>query len=259
MSEQMQVPVARNGGATLNVERTASSGGPTVALLNMALMNLSSWQPLLESMPEHFGYVRHDYRGTGGSVYDAARDGLPNLDVLAEDFVALLDALAVERVVVIGSSFGSRVALKTALRFPDRVRALCLVDASIGAPPRTKEQEEGMARARAGRAAGGLPELPARPKWFRHADRDLSLQVFLTAKDISQIQVETLSRITQPTMLATGEFDSNLAGSQLIAAQIAGARVTTIAAASHGAITQRPDAVADVIVRFLEGAGIADG
>ena len=46
---------------------------------------------------------------------------------LASDLVALLDALAIERAVLVGASMGAHTALRVALDRPDRVAALALV------------------------------------------------------------------------------------------------------------------------------------
>ena len=45
--------------------------------------------------------------------------------------VALMDALGIEKAILIGNSAGGTVALSTALRYPERVQALVLVDAAV--------------------------------------------------------------------------------------------------------------------------------
>jgi pimeloyl-ACP methyl ester carboxylesterase len=53
----------------------------------------------------------------------------------AEDLIALLDALGVERAVFAGHSMGTVVSLHTCLMFPNRVRGLVLVGGAAGWPP----------------------------------------------------------------------------------------------------------------------------
>ncbi|HEX7667248.1 MAG TPA: alpha/beta fold hydrolase, partial [Polyangiaceae bacterium] len=67
--------------------------------------------------------VAPDLRAAGQSHFD----GTLSWELLAEDLVALLDRLAIDRALVIGTSMGSGVALRLALDFPDRVAGLVLV------------------------------------------------------------------------------------------------------------------------------------
>jgi len=67
--------------------------------------------------------ITPDLRGAGRSRWS----GPLSWEILAEDAVALLDHLGLERAVVGGVSMGSAVALRTALSAPDRVAALAVV------------------------------------------------------------------------------------------------------------------------------------
>lgn len=75
-----------------------------------------------------------DCRGHGdsGKPHDAAAYAG---DKRARDVIAVLDALSIERADVAGYSMGGMIALATALRFPERVRALVV----IGAHPFAQE------------------------------------------------------------------------------------------------------------------------
>ena len=65
----------------------------------------------------------------------------------ADDAAALLDALAAAPAVVIGRSYGGTVAIDLALRYPDRVRALVVLegDASRELAPATAEWVDALA------------------------------------------------------------------------------------------------------------------
>ena len=102
------------------------------------------------------GPVGVDLRGRGDS--DKPESGY-SLEAHAADVVRVLDHLGLESAVLAGHSMGAFVALKTALLFPDRVRAIVLLDGGwprVESPPRdmTEEEkqeaaalEEGLARA----------------------------------------------------------------------------------------------------------------
>ena len=77
------------------------------------------------------GLVGVDLRGRGDS--DKPDSGY-SLEVHADDVIRVLDHLGLENATIAGHSMGAFVATKTALLYPDRVRALVLLD---GAWPRT--------------------------------------------------------------------------------------------------------------------------
>lgn len=67
-----------------------------------------------------------DMRGFGESGWSPTRDY--KLETLSNDVIAVLDALGWRKAVLVGHSFGGRVALATAGWKPERAAALVLVD-----------------------------------------------------------------------------------------------------------------------------------
>jgi lipase len=102
------------------------------------------------------GFVGVDLRGRGDS--DKPESGY-GLEAHAPDVVRILDHLGLRSAVLAGHSMGGFVALKTALMFPERVRAIVLLDGGWPRVERTPEElteeekqeaaalEEGLARA----------------------------------------------------------------------------------------------------------------
>jgi pimeloyl-ACP methyl ester carboxylesterase len=91
-----------------------------------------------------------DLRGRGDS--EKPTSGSYGLDKHAEDAIRTLDYLGVERGVLVGHSMGAFVALQAALLYPDRIRALVLLDGGWPRPEEPDEAEEaaiqeGLARA----------------------------------------------------------------------------------------------------------------
>src|SRR5215211_537174 len=84
------------------------------------------------------GLVGVDLRGRGDS--DKPESGY-SLEAHAADVVRVLDHLGLQSAVLTGHSMGAFVALKTALLFPERVRALVLLD---GGWPRVETRPEEM-------------------------------------------------------------------------------------------------------------------
>ncbi|MBU5612192.1 alpha/beta fold hydrolase [Geomonas azotofigens] len=113
--------------------------GPAVLLIHGFPLNRQMWQPQLKPIAEA-GYrvIAPDLRGFGAS--DAPASGY-NMDRFADDMIALLDAVKIEKAVVGGMSMGGYVLLNLMERYPDRVRAACFIATRANA-----DDEAGRAR-----------------------------------------------------------------------------------------------------------------
>jgi 3-oxoadipate enol-lactonase len=112
-------------GGRLNVVDEGS--GSPIVLLHAGVADLRSWDGLVPSLIDA-GYrsVRYDARGFGQSTTE---------DVAFSrqaDLLAVLDAVAVGRAVLVGNSQGGMVAYDTAIESPDRVVAVVGVAAGLG-------------------------------------------------------------------------------------------------------------------------------
>ncbi|MBE1491264.1 alpha/beta fold hydrolase [Plantactinospora soyae] len=96
--------------------------GPAVLLLHSSVCDRRMWDPQWSALRDA-GYrvLRCDLRGYGQTPM-ADR---PYTD--AEDVRDLLDALRIDRVVLVAASYGGLVGLEVAARWPDRVSTLALL------------------------------------------------------------------------------------------------------------------------------------
>jgi len=110
--------------------------GPAVLLVHGWPELAWSWRHQLPALAEA-GYraIAPDMRGYGRSSAPAAVDAY-GIEALCGDLVGLLDALGVERAVVVGHDWGSMVAWNTALRHPERLAGV--VGMSVPFIPRPK-------------------------------------------------------------------------------------------------------------------------
>ncbi|HET9877285.1 MAG TPA: alpha/beta hydrolase [Mycobacterium sp.] len=127
-------PTARfeAGGAALAYE---DSGAPEGAAAATPLVFIHGWtadRHRWDHQMAHFAatrrVVRLDLRGHGQS--DKPRQ-VYTLDGLAEDVRSLLDALGVDRFIPVGHSMGGMITQTLALKYPERVERIVLVD-SLG-------------------------------------------------------------------------------------------------------------------------------
>ena len=119
--------------------------GPVVVMVHGPMADHRAALPFVAPLVGRFRVVTPDLRGSGRS-HDP---GPLSFDQLADDLAALLDALGAPRAVIGGVSGGSGVALRFALRRPERTRALVLVQpvyagAQIGYTPAQAQIFAGM-------------------------------------------------------------------------------------------------------------------
>lgn len=103
----------------------------TVLAVHGVTANHRCWGPLAERAPR-LDLVAPDLRGRGRS---GALPGPAGLRQHADDLAASLDALGLDRVVVLGHSMGGLVSVVFADAHPDRVERLVLVDGGLPLHP----------------------------------------------------------------------------------------------------------------------------
>ncbi|GIG55958.1 hypothetical protein Lfu02_03300 [Longispora fulva] len=125
--ELVSVPVA---GGHLAVHRWPGDG-PVVMAAHGITANGLAWQRVADHLAGRVTLLAPDLRGRA-----ASRDlpGPFGLETHADDLVATLDHLGVDRAVLAGHSMGAFVATTTAVRHPARIRELVLVDGGFGLP-----------------------------------------------------------------------------------------------------------------------------
>jgi len=107
-----------------------AAGVPTVLALHGITASHLSWPAVVRAVPG-IRFVAPDLRGRGRSNALPGPFGMP---AHAEDAVALLDRLGIERAIVLGHSMGGFAAVTFADRYPDRTSGIVLVDGGLPLP-----------------------------------------------------------------------------------------------------------------------------
>ena len=266
-------------GATLAYRRfgTTRTEAPPLLHLQHFRGNLDLWDPALaDGIARKREVILVDNRGVGGST-GAVPD---NVDDMARDVLAFVDALGLTEIDVLGFSLGGYVAQELALVAPRLVRKLVLAGtAPQGAPRIHRWTDEVYALATADEFDpdgfirlffSGSERSRARGMKFlgrisaRTADGDQPVD--LAARD-AQLRAITrwgvpdpgrlarLAAITQPTLVANGDDDLMMvtANSYLLALHLANAQLRIYPDAGHGFLDQYPEAFADDVNAFLDG------
>ena len=97
-----------------------------VALIHGVCGHAAAWSAVATSLASTMRPIAIDLRGHGASQWSALHDYATITH--AADVAAVLDALDLDRVSLVGSSWGALIALAVAVAQPDRVRRLVLVD-----------------------------------------------------------------------------------------------------------------------------------
>jgi 3-oxoadipate enol-lactonase/4-carboxymuconolactone decarboxylase len=190
---------------------------------------------------------------------------------LAQDCLAILDTLGIDKVHVAGLSIGGMIAQAMAAAAPDRLASLILCDTAMTIPGREIYTEraatvrsqgmEVIADAVMARwvtpgflqdpAAIGLRNMLLRtaPEGYAAAGEAIA------AADLTQ----STTGLAIPTLILVGDQDeaTPIACAKAMQSAIAGASLEVIPGASHIPTVERPALVADAIKRFLSPA-VAD-
>ena len=129
-------------GRSVYVEETGR-GDDWVVLEAGAGAGRTCWDPVVPLLPDSARVIAYDRAGrvrTGG-----ADDGL-SIDTMADDLVALIEAIVPDRLVLVGHSMGGLVVRRACERLGSRLRGLLLVDPTLETSPTYDDWGERVAK-----------------------------------------------------------------------------------------------------------------
>ena len=239
--------------------------GPPVVLVHGLGGTVHAWYGVVENLALHHHVVALDLRGHGRS--DAGRAGV-SIANYAEDVRALIEALELPAVTLVGHSMGTLIAQQLAATRPEVVDQLVLVGGISYFEPPTKDayakraemvEADGMDAlvddwlpgALAPRTAAKLPQLVGllREMFLRNDPNSYAKACRALAKAPAIKREE----IGQPTLLVVGDHDRStpIAMTEELHREIPVSLVKVIAGASHWVALEQPDALSAAILEFL--------
>jgi pimeloyl-ACP methyl ester carboxylesterase len=207
--------------------------------------------------------VTWDERGFGGTPADGPFSYWDS----ADDALALLSHLGVERAFLVGMSQGGFLSLRAALRAPDRVLGLGLIDTQSGVEEEAaKPVYEAMATTWAtdgpdDNLAGAVASLIMSPgydhapwiaKW-QAAPNDMITRPFRTLMDRDDVS-DRLGEITTPAIVFHGEADASIpmGKAEHLSKELANCEaLVRIPGAGHASNLSHPDEVNGPLRDFL--------
>lgn len=121
------MPVIKVNNRAVHIQEFNRGARETVLLIHGMFSNLSVYYfNIAPILAQHFHVVMYDMKSHGMS--ERCRDGY-DLNAMSDDLQELMDALKLKSVFLAGYSFGGLVALKMAIRYPERVKKLAVIEA----------------------------------------------------------------------------------------------------------------------------------
>lgn len=140
--EADQTGFAERAGVRLAFKVYDNPGRPTVLLLpTWSIVPSLFWKAQVPYLARHFRVVTFDGRGSGASDRPVGGESYVDTEY-AEDAIAVLDATATERAVLVALSRGDAWSVLAAARHPDRVTGIVAIAPASGSLIGAQAQEQ---------------------------------------------------------------------------------------------------------------------
>ena len=260
-------------GARLHVE-DSGGGGPPIVFSHGLLLSSRLWDAQVEALKGRFRCIRYDHRGQGESADTADRSIA--MDTCAADAAALVEALGAAPCHFVGLSMGGFVGLRLALRRPELLRSLALLETSADPEPHVAKYRLLNLVARHvgiwavvdrvmpilfGRSFLADPSRAGEVAAWRERIRGNRRTIWRAVNGVIERRGvhDELSSVRVPTLVVVGEEDVATvpAKAERLAAAIPGARLVRIPRAGHSSPVEAPGAVTAALGEFLERVELA--
>jgi pimeloyl-ACP methyl ester carboxylesterase len=263
------MPTRVINGAKIHYEEVGT-GPETIVFSHGLLMSGEMFREQMQTLATRYRCISYDHRGQGRSeVTESGYD----MDSLSEDAAALIRELGAAPCHFAGLSMGGFVGMRLAIRHPDLLKSLILMDTSADPEP---EQNRGPYRRLAfvGRWFGFRPVVKpvmkimfgktfladpaaqaARNYWKKHLiglDRVGTNRAAHGVIDREGVY-DQLDRIGTPTLVLVGDEDVATvpAKAERMHQAITGSQLVVIPGAGHSASIEQPALVSRAIEDFL--------
>jgi pimeloyl-ACP methyl ester carboxylesterase len=259
--------------------KQSGAGEPVILLMHGFSASTYSWHKVMEPLAEigtviaydrpAFGLTERPLPGswTGENPYGN--------DAQVKMAIGLMDALGVEKAVLIGHSAGGSIGLQAALEFPGRVSGLVLVDAVVNSTrqipdwlastPQVKRLGPYLSRSLAGQEGDTYLQAAWHdPGKFTQADKDAYRKPFQTANwdtalweyTLANRQtdlVQHLGEITMPVLVMSGDDDKIVpqAQSEELAGGLPNRTVVVLSACGHVPQEECPEEWLPPVLEYL--------
>jgi N-formylmaleamate deformylase len=250
-------------GVDIHYHRTGGDK-PQVVMLHGLTDNGACWTRLANELAADYDCIMPDARGHGKS--SAPADGY-SFEQQADDVIAFIHALELDRPALIGHSLGGAVSAQVVAKAPELIRAAILEDpAFISDEPRDHRSDwpdhhrAVLAVSHADLVARGQAENPLwSPDTFDNwatAKHETRMEVFNALKATPPDFRNTVANFGVPVLMITGEDARGVVVSAATAAELQALSpklsVVNVPGAGHCIRYEQPERVAEIVKGFLE-------
>ena len=263
------MPYARaSDGIRLHYEVIGRSSAPAVLLIQGLGADKHGWDMQRMALALRYRVVALDNRGAGRSDKPF---GVYTLEQMADDAIAVLDAVGVERAHVVGASMGGAITQIVVLKYPERVNSITLACTACRNHPWRRELLNSWATTASERGMGAMTSEAARwvigPRSFRRlmpafgwlgplamgrpAHAFVAQVRAILATD--EAMADALSAVRVPALVIVGNQDilTPRGDSEELAERIPGAELVVISGAAHGLMVEHATTFNRVLNEFL--------
>ena len=244
------IPAERSGQVSANgisIYYAVYGRGSPVILLHGGLANSDYWGNQIQALASHHSVIVMDSRGHGRSTRDLRPYGY---DLMADDVIALMDALKVPRAEIVGWSDGGILGLDLAIRHRGRVgKILAFAANTVTSGVNPDVEKNPTFAAFVERAGHEYQSYSATPKQYDAFVEQIS-KMWADQPNWTDAQ---LKAITTPVLVVDGDHDEAIKRehTEYIAATIPGAGLLILPNTSHFAFLQDPALFNFAVLHFL--------
>ena len=259
------MPFIRARGLAVHYQLEGDARAPVVMLSNSLGTNLNLWDAQLPALLPKFRVLRYDMRGHG--LTDVGPDEAYTIDGLADDALALLDALSLDRVHFCGLSIGGVVGQRLGAKAGKRFRSLTLCNTAmrIGVPKTYQDRIETVRK-------GGMASVveAVLQRWFTPGFIQAHPEIIAGYRNIvlrtpaagyigccfairdADLTSESPA-IAVPTLVVTADQDQATPpeSGRALAQAVKGARLVELKNAGHISAVEQPAALNAALAGFL--------
>ncbi len=223
-------------------------GGNPVLLIHGGTSNAETWGNQVPVLARNHEVIVAESRGHGRST----RSNKPySYQLMADDYIGLLDYLKVDKVALVGWSDGGIIGLDIAMRYPQRLSKLWAYGANTNVAGLKEGFDKDPVFSKAIELQGKqYQRLSPTPNGFDDFVAAIS-KMWNTQPDYKP---EQLAMIKTPTMIVDGEYDEGIKRehTEEIARQIPGAKLLIMPRVSHFGHWQNPAFYNKELTAFLD-------
>ncbi|CAN7620650.1 alpha/beta hydrolase [Mesorhizobium amorphae] len=222
--------------------------GDPVLLIHGGLGHADIWASQVATLSKTHKVIVADSRGHGRSTRTEQPYGY---DLMASDYLALLDYLKIDKTALVGWSDGGIIGIDIALHHPERLTRLFAQAANVttdGVDPGVMTNKTFAAYIdRSGRDYKKMSKTPDQYDAF------VAQISHMWATEPAWTK-EQLGKITTPTAIVAGDHDEAIKRehTEYMAAAIPGAKLIILPNASHFAMLQAPDEYSQAALDFID-------